>query len=183
MKKIFNTVAHRATILAAILLAAFSFTLSSCSDDDDDDPKPVTPDQPTLILEQDDWITHDFDEDIYYIWRFKTPYFYLGYIVNSEKLRLDTADWLGEDVQINDIVWENRYNNMKIVESSKTTGTFQYTFEGYLLKCNYKLSDNNKAMDYIIADDNEFPAPIMGTVYAKKSTIIPFGNEWNAWNK
>lgn len=129
MKKIFNTVARRATLLAAVMLAAFSFSLSSCSDDDDDDPKPDTPETTDPQLEniawfdfEDDNITPDLESFVYID---GSNNMYFGFYMCDE----DEVDWahenIGEEnIALYDLVFASKAPlPLSITKTSETTGT------------------------------------------------------------
>ena len=128
MKKIFNSVAHRATILATVLLAAFSFTLSSCSDDDDDDPKPVTPETAGPQLENIAWFDFEDDNitpDLEWFLYIDGTNMYNGFYMCDED-EVDCAhEIIGEEnIALYDLVFATKAPlPVSITKTSDTTGT------------------------------------------------------------
>ena len=141
MKKIFRTVARQATLLAAVMLAAFSFSLTSCSDNDD----PEAPDATSPQLEKiawfrlaDDGVTPDLEWFAY----MDSPGMYNGFYMANE----DDVEWAqtktgDKNIALYDLVLAGKSPiSVTVTKTSETTGTL--SMGG--VKCDYKLSEDGK---------------------------------------
>lgn len=141
MKKKFRTVARQASLLAAVMLAAFSFSLTSCSDDDD----PEEPDATSPQLEKiawfrlaDDSITPDLEWFAY----MDSPGMYTGFYMANED-DVEWAQWkTGEkEIALYDLVFAAKSPvSVTVTKTSETTGTL--SMGG--IECDYELSEDGK---------------------------------------
>lgn len=166
MKKIFNNMAHKATVIAAVLLAALNFSLVSCSDDDDDEDAPKA----ETILDKInntvwfEYVEHENGEIEYYssFEKYTKEYIYSGRIIFEEEvdywkeyyeLPLNTYDLL--------ILYKTPINDFKII--SDNTVEIYYGKYKYI----YELSKDGKCLKSVWYENGK-PEPI------KNATLIDF---------
>ncbi|MGM9832193.1 MAG: hypothetical protein ACI31A_00690 [Candidatus Limisoma sp.] len=151
MKKIFRTVARQATLLAAVMLAAFSFSLTSCSDDDDtEEPKTDEPQLEKIAWFRlaDDGVTPDLEWFAY----MDSPGMYTGFYMADE----GDVEWAqtktGENnIALNDLVLADKSPvSVTITKTSETTGTL--LMGG--ITCDYELSEDGKYLTEHTPDED-----------------------------
>lgn len=166
MKKIFNIVARRATLLAAVMLAAFSFSLSSCSDDDD--PKPETTE---LQIEKIAWFYLDEDGNISpYGFDYYDKNLYSGVYIQDETLLEFAHSYYDKDIALYDIVLALKADTkVSFTKTSATTGKLTY--------------DNADSVDYELSKDGNFLTLSDDDETIKYATLkglgLPQGKIWN----
>lgn len=142
MKKIFSNMAHKATVLAAVMLATFSFSLTSCSDDDDDDDAPKTE---TVFDKIKDITWFEYEEhengeiDYYGTFTYITDNtINVGNIIQDDAVAEYWSDYFELPIKANDLLIFYKYpvNDIKIISGN----TIELSTNS--LKCIFELSED-----------------------------------------